>query len=67
MTISQSVAAVIATERELLNRLERFVQTEDYRRLQAAVGPMDAGDLQGWLAGWLVKPSFGRKRLARSP
>jgi hypothetical protein len=44
MTISKSVAVFIDTQRKLLDRLERFAETEDYRRLQAAVGPIAAGD-----------------------
>ena len=63
MTTSKSVAAFIATQRELLDRLERFAETEDYRRLQAAVAPMAAGDLEGWLAEWLIQPSFGLSEL----
>lgn len=47
MTISESVAAFIAGQRELPDRLEHFAETEDYRRLQAAVGSMSAGDPEG--------------------
>jgi hypothetical protein len=63
MTISKSVAAFISAQRELLDRLERFAESADYRRLQAAVGPIAAGDLEGWLAEWLIKPSFGLREL----
>lgn len=63
MTTSKSVAVFIAAQRELLDRLERFADTEDYRRLQAAVGPVAAGDLEGWLAQWLIQPSFGLREL----
>lgn len=63
MTISKTGAVFIATQRKLLDRLERFAETEDYRRLQAAVGPIAAGDLDGWLAKWLTQPSLGLREL----
>lgn len=63
MTISTSVAVFVAAQRELLDRLERLAETEDYRRMQAAVGPIAAGDLESWLAAWLIQPSFGLREL----
>lgn len=63
MTISKSVAVFVASQRELLDRLERFVETEDYCRLVAAVGPMAVGDVEIWLAEWLIQPSFGLREL----
>ncbi len=53
----------IAAQRALLDRLERFAETEDYRRLQAAVASMAAGEFDDWLAEWLIQPSFGLREL----
>lgn len=54
-----SIAAFIVEQRELLDRLERFAATPDYRRLLASIAPLAAGDLEPWLGQWLITPSFG--------
>jgi len=58
MTISTSVAAFIAEQRELLARLEQFAETPEYQRLLAVVAPLAVGDLENWLAEWLIQPAF---------
>lgn len=63
MTLSKSVASFISDQRQLLERLERFADTPEYRRLLAAVEPMAAGDLEPWLAEWLIRPSYGLREL----
>jgi hypothetical protein len=63
MTLSKSVANFISDQRGLLDRLERFADTPDYRRLLIAVAPMAAGDMEPWLAQWLIQPSFGLREL----
>lgn len=63
MTVSASVAGFIAGQRELLCRLELFAGSPDYRRLLAAAAPMAAGDLEPWLAEWLIQPAFSLKEL----
>lgn len=62
MTVSESVAAYIAERRELLSRLEQFVETSEYRSLLAAVVPLAGEDPEPWLADWLIEPvvSLGR-------
>ena len=58
MTISASIVTFIAGQRELLVRLEQFVQTPEYRRLLAAAAPVADGDVEAWLAQWLIQPAF---------
>jgi len=58
VTISASVATLIADRRALLDRLERFVKTPDYRRLIVVATPMADGDVEPWLAEWLIEPVF---------
>ncbi|WP_310327202.1 antitoxin Xre/MbcA/ParS toxin-binding domain-containing protein [Roseateles asaccharophilus] len=49
----------IATQRALLDRLQRFVPTEAYRRLRSAAGDVDAELSEAWLLEWLVSPALG--------
>jgi hypothetical protein len=58
MTQPSNVSTFIAQQRELLDRLERFAETVDFRRL-VAVGTRLAGDdVEVWLAEWLIQPAF---------
>lgn len=54
-----STIAFIAEQRALLDSLERFAATPGYQRLLASVAPLEADDLERWLAHWLISPSFG--------
>lgn len=58
MAISTSVATFIAEQRELLDQLEQFAETPEYRRLLALSTPMAEGDVEPWLAEWLIQPVF---------
>ena len=49
----------IATRRALLDRLELFLTTDSYRRLQAVVDASDADLPDAWLAEWIISPAFG--------
>lgn len=62
MTISASVVAFIAGQRELLFRLEQFAETPAYRRLLTVAAPMVDGD-EPWLAEWLIQPAFTLREL----
>lgn len=63
MTISASVAAFIAGQRELLLRLEQFAETPAYSRLLTVAAPLVDGD-EPWLAEWLIQPAFTLGELA---
>lgn len=63
MTVSAPVASFIAEQRELLCRLERFVGTPEYRRLLVAATPMAKGDMEPWLAEWLIQPAVVLNKL----
>lgn len=56
--MTSSTVAFIAEQRDLLDALERFADTPDYQRLLASVAPLAAGDLEPWLAEWLISRSF---------
>lgn len=58
MSITASVANFIAGQRELLCRLEQFVETPEYRRLLTVAAPIADGDVEPWLAEWLIQPAF---------
>jgi len=57
MTVPAAVVAFIAEQRELLVRLEQFAETPEYRRLLSAASPLIDGDLDPWLAAWLIQPA----------
>ena len=64
MTIPANVAAFIAAQRKVLDELEKFVETPEYRRLLAAAGPMLVDeDPEPWLSQWLIEPCHGFKGL----
>ncbi|KQV96631.1 hypothetical protein [Pelomonas sp. Root1237] len=56
MTVPASVAAFLAKQRDLLDRLEQFAKTPEYCRLLTAAAPLIEGDLDPWLAEWLIQP-----------
>ncbi len=58
MTVPAGAAVFIAGQRELLVRLEQFAQTSDYRRLIIASASIAEGDVDAWLAQWLIEPAF---------
>lgn len=60
---SIAVAAFIAEQRLLLDRLESFATTPEYGRLLAVVAPIAAGDLEPWFAEWLIHPTVGSGQL----
>lgn len=58
MTISDSVATLIAGRRDVLDRLERFVETPEYRRLIDVATTIAEDEVEPWLAEWLIEPVF---------
>lgn len=67
MTVPAAVAAFIAKERDLLDRLEQFAETPEYRRLLQAAGSLINGDLDPWLAEWLIEPAVRLDGLPMPP
>jgi hypothetical protein len=64
MTISTNIASFIAGQRRVLDELEKFVETPEYRRLLAAAAPMLVNeDPEPWLSQWLIEPAYGLKGL----
>lgn len=60
MTIPANVAAFIAEQRKVLDELEKFVETPEYRRVLAAAGPILVDeDPEPWLSQWLIEPCRG--------
>lgn len=59
MTVSANVAAFIAERRDLLLRLEKFVETPAYERLLAIAAAMADDDPEPWLSEWLLEPTVG--------
>lgn len=57
MTVPAAVSAFIAEQRDLLDRLEQFAGTPEYRRLLQAASPLINGELDPWLAEWLTEPA----------
>ncbi|KQW51236.1 MULTISPECIES: antitoxin Xre/MbcA/ParS toxin-binding domain-containing protein [unclassified Roseateles] len=57
--MTSATDAFIAEKRALLDCLERFATTADYQRLVEIVAPLAAGDLEPWLAEWLITRAFG--------
>lgn len=56
MTIPASVATLIAGRRDLLDRLERFVQTPEYRHLISVAEPIAEGEVEPWFSEWMIEP-----------
>lgn len=54
-----SIAAVIAADRALLDRLERFSHSQAYERLQVVALEHIGPDSEAWLAHWLIRPAVG--------
>lgn len=64
MTVSTNVAVFIAGQRRVLDELEKFVQTPEYRRLRAAAVPILVDeDPEPWLSQFLIEPCHGFKGL----
>ncbi|WP_457447102.1 antitoxin Xre/MbcA/ParS toxin-binding domain-containing protein [Roseateles sp. P5_E4] len=60
MTIPANVAAFITEQRKVLDELEKFVETPEYRRLLAAAVPILVDeDPEPWLTQWLIEPAYG--------
>jgi len=57
MPPSPAVIDFLVQQRSALDQLELFAGTSEYERLLAALRAMVDGDLESWLAGWLVDPS----------
>lgn len=57
MPPSAEMSDFLADERSALDRLELFSGTPEYYRLLAALPPMADGDVETWLARWLLEGS----------
>jgi uncharacterized protein (DUF2384 family) len=52
----------IAAERALLERVERFAQTQEYQRLRKVTEREMDGDPDDWLVCWLMRRAFSLGR-----
>ena len=58
MPISASVATLTAGRRDLLDRLELFVETPEYRHLIELATTIAEEEVEPWFAEWLIEPVF---------
>lgn len=56
---SAGVGAFVSGQRALLDRLEEFVRTPAFARLEASARTYGAGEPAEWLARWLIQPAVG--------
>lgn len=56
--INCNMAAILVRKRAELDALERFCATPGYTRLLNALQDLAVGDVEPWLADWLIHPSM---------
>lgn len=54
----REMAPILVRKRAELDALERFVSTPGYALLLQSVQEVFAGDVEPWLADWLIRPSL---------
>ncbi|MBI3346926.1 MAG: hypothetical protein HY020_06910 [Burkholderiales bacterium] len=57
--MKSDMVAILARKRAELDELERSTTTPGYQRLLQEIQELFSGDVEPWLADWLMRPSLG--------